>query len=116
MHRLEHVMVRDVMIRDFPTVRRTDSLDEIIRLARENTHIGSLPVMNDEGHLVGIIRPGDLRRVLDTDMSPELINAGDIAMIAPIALPANANLLEALRDFGASDVMRRYREEMLRRY
>ena len=62
-----------------------------------------------------------------------------IAMMPPIVLPTNANLLEALRDFGArdveslpveseqgkarrlvglllrSDVMRRYREGMLRR-
>ena len=60
-------------------------------------------------------------------------------MMLPISVPTNANLLEALRDFGASDietlpvesrvgdsrrvvglllrsdVMRRYREEMLRR-
>jgi len=61
-------------------------------------------------------------------------------MMPPIVLPTNANLLEALRDFGASDVeslpvesgqgesrhlvglllrsdvMRRYRKEMLRSY
>ncbi len=139
MHRLEHVMVRDVMIRHFPTVRSTDHLAEIVRVARENSHIECLPVMNDDGRLVGIIRPGDLQRVLDTDISPQLINAEDISMMAPIALRTNANLLEALRDFGAcdvetlpvvshvgnsrrvvglllrSDAMRRYREEMLRR-
>ena len=138
-HRLEHIMVRNVMIRDFPTVRHSDNLAEIVRVARANTHIESLPVMNDEGKLVGIIRPDDLRRVLDTDISPQLLNAEDVAQMAPIALPANANLLEALRDFGASDieslpvesgqgesqrvvglllrsdVMRRYRREMLRR-
>jgi CIC family chloride channel protein len=138
MHRLEHVMVRDVMIRDFPTVRQRDNLAEIVRVARANSHIESLPVMNDSGELIGIIRPGDLHRALDTDMPPHLVNAEDIAMMLPIALSANANLLEALRDFGASDieslpveygrgearrivglllrndVMRRYREEMLR--
>jgi len=70
MHCLEHVMVRDMMIREFPTLRHTDGLEVITRLSRENPHIGSLPVMNDEGHLVGVICPGDLRRMLDTDMSP----------------------------------------------
>ena len=94
--------------------------------------------MNDAGQLVGIIRPGDLQRVLDSEIEPRLVNAEDISMMAPITLPTNANLLEALRDFGAadvetlpvessvgdsrkivgmllrSDVMRRYREEMLR--
>ena len=95
--------------------------------------------MDDEDRLEGIIRPGDLMRILDSDIPPHLVNAGDIALTAPFSLPTNANLLEALRDFGASDietlpvesrvgdsrrvvglllrsdVMRRYREEMLRR-
>jgi CIC family chloride channel protein len=138
MHRLEHVMVRDVMIRHFPTVRQKDNLEEIIRVARANSHIESLPVMNEQGELVGIIRPGDLHRALDTDIPPHFVNAEDISMMLPFALSIDANLLEALRDFGAcdieslpveygrgssrrivglllrSDVMRRYREEMLR--
>jgi len=139
MHRLEHVMVRDVMIRDFPTVRQTDNLTEIVRIARQNPHIESLPVRDDVGKVVGIIRPGDLQRVLDSDIAPQLVNAGDIAFTAPIALRPSDNLIEALRDFGASDIeslpveigrdesrqvvglllrsdaMRRYRKEMLRR-
>jgi len=138
MHRVEHIMVRNVMIRHFPTVRHSDDLTEIIRVARANAHIESLPVMNDQGELVGIIRPGDLLRVLDTDLDPHLVNAGDIALTTKASVSADANLLEALRDFGATDseslpvetthgntrrvvglllrtdVMRRYREEMLR--
>ena len=139
-HRLEHVMVRDLMIRSFPSVNNTDDLTEIIRVTRANPQIEGLPVMNEEGGLMGIIRPGDLHRVLDTDVPHKLINAEDIAMMSPIALSEDANLLEALRDFGASDieslpvesgrgksrrvvglllrsdVMHRYREEMLSRY
>ena len=137
MHRFEHVMVRDVMIRHFPTVKPGDDLTEIIRVARANPHIEGLPVMNDAGELIGIIRPGDLDRVFDSDISPTLVNALDIALSAPIAVRTNANLLEALSDFGASDVeslpveavegetrrvvgillrsdvMRRYRQEIL---
>jgi CIC family chloride channel protein len=138
MHHLEHVMVRDVMVRHFPTVGHNDNLPEIIRVAQENSHIESLPVMGDEGQLVGIIRPADLHRAVDSDIPPQLINADDIALMSPFAIATNANLLEAIRDFGAadiealpvesgtgssrrvvgmllrSDVMRRYREEMLR--
>ena len=137
MHRFEHVMVRDVMIRHFPTVKPGDDLTEIIRVARANPHIECLPVMNDARELIGIIRPGDLDRVFDSDISPTLVNAMDIALSAPIAVRTNANLLEALSDFGASDVeslpvemvegdsrrvvgillrsdvMRRYRQEIL---
>ena len=137
MHRVEHIMVRDVMITVFPTVHDTDNAAEIVRVARANSHIDSLPVMNDEGQLIGIIRPEDLHRVLDSDLPPDLINAHDVASRAPLAVSPDANLLEALRDFGSrdvdmlpveagrggsrrlvgllsrADVMRRYREELL---
>jgi CIC family chloride channel protein len=139
MHRMEHVMVRDVMVREFPTVKHTDTVTEIIKVAREHSHIESLPVMDDDGKLIGIIRPEDLHRVLDSDMPPQLVNAEDIALASPLTVSPDENLLEALRDFGTrdietlpvelvrggrrrlvgllmrSDVMQRYREELLRR-
>jgi CBS domain-containing protein len=126
------------MIRWFPTVRRSDNLAEIVRIARAHSHIESLPVMDENGQLVGIIRSVDLHRVLDTDMPAQLVNADDLALRTSVSLDPSENLLEALRDFGASDVetlpveegagekrrlvgmllradaMRRYREEMLR--
>ncbi|PQO32767.1 chloride channel protein [Bremerella cremea] len=138
LHHIENVAVREVMIRKFPTVKYTDNLMQIIKIARENPHIESLPVMNEDGSLHGIIRPEDLHRVLDTDISPYLVNAHDIAMVSPIAVSPDENLLEALRDFGSrdvdtlpveiatggkrvligllvrADVMARYREELLR--
>ncbi|MCA9039118.1 MAG: chloride channel protein, partial [Planctomycetaceae bacterium] len=140
MHHLEHVMVRDVMIRNFPTVLNTDNLTQIIQVAQKNSHIESIPVMNEEKKLIGIIRPEDLHRMLDTDIPPHLLNADDIALASPISVSPDENLLEAIRDFGTrdvdslpvervlngqrqlvgilqrSDVMRRYRQEMLRSY
>ena len=138
MHQLEHVMVRDVMIRDFPAVLNSDDLAKVIRVARENTHIERLPVIDKERRLVGVIRLADLHDFLEADVSPQLVNAEDVALPSPTTVPINANLLEALRDFGGTDietlpvevghgksrrlvglllqadVMRRYREEMLR--
>jgi CIC family chloride channel protein len=138
MHHLEHIMVRDVMVRDFPTVRDCDNLDEIVRVARAHAHFESLPVMNRDGELVGIIRPEDLHRVLDTDIASNMLYAEDIALTSSISVSPDANLLEAMRDFGSrdvellpvefrsgktrrivglllrSDVMGRYRQEMLR--
>lgn len=137
MHYLEHIMVRDVMLRQFPTVKQDDDVNEIIRVARSNPTVESLPVMNPEGFLIGIIRPEDLHRVLDSDVPPHLIQAEDIALKAPVSVSPDENLLEAIRDFGTrdvetlpveigtgksrrliglllrADVMRRYREEML---
>ncbi len=138
LHHIEGIAVRDVMVRKFPTVSYTDNLMQIIKIARENPHIESLPVMDADGSLHGIIRPEDLHRVLDTDISPYLVNAHDIAMVSPIAVSPDENLLEALRDFGSrdvdtlpveittggkrvligllirADVMARYREELLK--
>ena len=136
LHRLDDIMVRDVMVRVFPLLKHTDTVLEIVRVARENPHIESLPVIND-GKLIGIIRPSDLHRVLDSDISPQLVNAEDIAMRSPISVSPAENLIEALRDFGTqdvetlpvevgvgphrrligllqrSDLMRRYRQEIL---
>jgi len=140
LHRLDHIMVRDVMIRSFPTLKAADNVHEIIRVARANTHIESLPVMDDDGKLIGIIRPTDLHRVLDSDISPHLVNAEDIALRSPISVSPAENLIEALRDFGTrdvetlpvevgvgpnrrliglllrADVMRRYRQELLAKH
>jgi CIC family chloride channel protein len=104
MHYLEHIMVRDVMLRQFPTVKQNDDVNAIIRVARSNPTIESLPVMNPEGHLIGIIRPEDLHRVLDSDVPPHLIQAEDIALRAPVSVSPDENLLEAIRDFGTRDV------------
>ncbi|NOY42670.1 MAG: CBS domain-containing protein [Planctomycetes bacterium] len=140
LHRLDHIMVRDVMVRSFPTLKVADNVHEIIRVARANTHIESLPVMGDDGKLIGIIRPTDLHRVLDSDISPHLVNAEDIALRSPISVSPAENLIEALRDFGTrdvetlpvevgvgkerrlvglllrADVMRRYRQELLAKH
>ncbi|MCH7752036.1 MAG: chloride channel protein [Planctomycetes bacterium] len=139
LHRLDHIMVRDMMIRQFPSLKHTDTVPEIVRVVRENAHIEGLPVM-DEGKLIGIIRSTDLHRVLDSDISPNLVNAEDIAMRSPISVSPSENLIEALRDFGTrdvetlpvevgtgsnrrliglllrSDVMRRYRKEVLAKH
>ncbi|QDU56308.1 chloride channel protein [Aeoliella mucimassa] len=137
LHALDHIMVRDVMVRVFPSLKHTDTVPEIVRIARENPDIESLPVNDEEGKLIGIIRAEDLHRVLDSDISPHLVNAEDIALRAPISVEPSENLIEALRDFGTrdvetlpvevgkganrrlvglllrSDVMSRYRQEML---
>ena len=137
MQSLEHVRVRDVMIRDFPTVSYNDTLDQIIGVARSNLHIESLPVMDADETLIGIIRAEDLHRVLDADLEPHLVNAEDIVMKSPLSVSPELNLLEAMRDFGIwdvetlpvetdsgsarrlvglllrADVLSRYREEML---
>ena len=45
-----------------------------------------------------------IHRVLDSDMSPMLINAEDLALRTTESVRPAANLIEAMRDFGARDV------------
>ncbi|MEM8865409.1 MAG: chloride channel protein, partial [Planctomycetota bacterium] len=104
LHNLDHVMVRDVMIRHFPSLKPGDNALEIVRIAREHPEIESLPVLKADGKLLGIIRAEDLHRVLDSDISPTLVNAEDIALRTPISVHPAENLIEAMRDFGARDV------------
>lgn len=137
LHYLDHVLVRDVMIRKFPTLRHDDDVEEIIRVARANTELECLPVMGEDGKLIGIIRAEDLHRVIDTSISPTLVLASDLALGSPVSSHPQQNLIEALRDFGTrdteilpveigsgenrrliglllrADVMKRYRQEML---
>ncbi len=139
MHRLEHIMVRDVMLRRFPSVRQSDNLDEIISVAKAHPQVESLAVFDEREKLVGIIRPEDLHRLLDSEVAGALVTALDIAQEVPLSLSPDENLLEAIRDFGSrdietlpvitgsgndrkligvlqrADVMRRYREELLRK-
>jgi CIC family chloride channel protein len=140
LHLLDHVMVRDVMLRNFPSLKPGDNAAQIIKIARAHPEIESLPVLDAGGKFVGIIRAEDLHRILDSDLAPELVYAEDIAFRAPLSVLPSANLIEAMRDFGArdvetlpvevgvgenrqlvglllrTDVMRRYRQEMLRRH
>ena len=130
-------MVRDVMIRHFPTLKYSHNVREIVRIARANPEFESFPVMGEDGKLIGIIRAEDLHRVLDSDIPPYLVYAQDIALRTPISVSPQENLIEALRDFGSrdvetlpvevgtgdqrklvglllrADVMQRYRHEML---
>ncbi|MEM9185288.1 MAG: chloride channel protein [Planctomycetota bacterium] len=104
LHNLDHVMVRDVMIRHFPSLAPGDNAMDIVRLAREHPDIESLPVLKVDGKLLGIIRAEDLHRVLDSDISPTLVNAEDIALKTQLSVHPSQNLIEAMRDFGARDV------------
>src|SRR5437899_8917188 len=55
----------DVMTRDIVTVRRGGSIAEAIQLMLEN-RVSGLPVLDDEGKVVGILTEGDLLRRSET--------------------------------------------------
>ena len=55
----------DVMTRDIVTVRHGGSIAEAIRLMLDN-RVSGLPVLDDEGKVVGIVTEGDLLRRSET--------------------------------------------------
>lgn len=59
MDKPSQIRVRDVMSREIYTVRPDTNIQEVARLMTEN-HIRSLPVVNDEQQMMGIITESDL--------------------------------------------------------
>jgi len=53
------ITAKDIMTTDVLMVRPNDSIEKVASLLMENK-ISGLPVVNDEGHLVGLISEGDL--------------------------------------------------------
>jgi H+/Cl- antiporter ClcA/CBS domain-containing protein len=68
---LHRVAVRETMSRDVPTVSSTMTVGELARRIAQHdpllTRHQGLPIVDDHGHLVGLITRGDLLRALESD-------------------------------------------------
>lgn len=133
---LEHVTVGDVMV-PIDVVHLHDNLTQIIEFAKNHAQLENLPVVDENGDVEGMIRHEDLKQALKSEVNPQLICAEDLDVDQLYDVLIDENLLEAIADFGASnvdclfvvdrqtkprrllgalfrsDVMRRYREELL---
>ena len=95
---LHRVAVRETMSRDVPTIASTMTVNEFARRIAQHdpvlTRHQGLPIVNDHGHLVGLITRGDLLRALEGD--PEgnqtVLEAGSQN---PIVAFANESLYDA---------------------
>lgn len=101
---LENIMVRDMMLKHFPIVRPGHHVKEIIAMAKKHPHLERLPMLDDNEKFVGFIYPEELSRILEGDIFPELVCADDLAVHKSMSVKSYENLLEALSDFGSSDV------------
>ncbi len=50
---------KDIMVREVITVKRDQTVEDVIKLLMER-NISGLPVVDDENHVVGIVTEGDL--------------------------------------------------------
>jgi acetoin utilization protein AcuB len=62
-YQLSKMKVRDVMITDVVTVKLDNTIEEVAILS-EKHKIGTFPVVDDRGNLVGIITNTDLLHVM----------------------------------------------------
>jgi len=80
------VMVEDVMSRYLVTVKPESTIFEAVRLMSEN-HFNSLPVIDDEDKLVGILTEVDIFRLLLQQAGAPLLSADQTADYPVAALP-----------------------------
>lgn len=93
--------VRDLMHRgdELPLVRPTITMDQAL-ITMTAKRFGALGVVDETGHLLGIVTDGDLRRA----MGPDLLGrtAADIMNRAPKTIAPEALAEEALREMNTS--------------
>ncbi|HEX7020188.1 MAG TPA: chloride channel protein [Gemmatimonadaceae bacterium] len=83
---MEHTTVADAVDRDVPAVSAGASIEELVAAAAATRH-GVLPVLDDEGTLLGVINHHTLRdAILVRDQLAEVVLAADLAEpVEPLA-------------------------------
>ncbi|MCH5671967.1 CBS domain-containing protein [Streptomyces gilvus] len=119
-HGTPHI-VGDVMTRSVVTARRGDAFKDVVR-AMQDHRVSALPVVDDGGHVVGIVSEADLLpkeefRDSDPDRYTQLRRLSDLAkagsitaeelMTAPaLTVEADATLAQAARTMARARVKR----------
>ncbi|MBN6205687.1 CBS domain-containing protein [Ralstonia pickettii] len=70
------MQVKDFMITEIFTVKPTNTIKDLLTILHSN-RIGGVPVINDDGNLMGMISDGDILRYL----SPKPIGFADLVYI-----------------------------------
>lgn len=89
-----------LMRRSSEALRESAGPDEVLRFANHSP-FNHLPVVRDDGRLVGLIAVADLDQVAYDPQAAALVIAADLAALGPeeAALPADASLEEAAEFF-----------------
>lgn len=95
----ERTVARDVMTPCPSTLQASDAIDYAVDVLRR-TRIGALPVVADDGSLVGLLVEADLTCELGLDATP--LQVGDL-MCTDVATCAEEEPFDALRDFFVRD-------------
>jgi len=101
---LHSVRVKDVMRRDFTTVRDKVNLKEFIELVIEGPGGFYYPVVNGKGEMIGIISLQDVRKVLFEDYIKEIVTVGQLCSEDVKVLYPEDTLAKALNHFAEMDI------------
>lgn len=101
---LSSIKVKDVMRRDFMTVRDKVNLKEFIDLVVEGSGGFYYPVVDSKGEMVGIISLQDVRKVLYEEYIKEIVTVGELATEDVLTLTPEDNLADALHHFAEMDI------------
>ncbi len=99
---LDMLLVADAMQHDFDTVRSDMPVVELVEMAR-GRRTRSWPVLDAEGHLVGIVTETDIGRSIIEGQETEAVVA-DVMTTSVVTLRPDSSLREAARHFGALDI------------
>ena len=91
-----HMIVSDLRkLHGRPCVSQEANIHEVI-LEISSKRLGATGVLNDDGHLCGIITDGDLRRMLEKEQDYRRLSAADIMTSSPKTIHDQAKAIEAL--------------------
>jgi arabinose-5-phosphate isomerase len=97
-----YLRVKDLYIQNQkPRVSRTTALKDLI-ISISGSRLGMTAVVNEKNEMLGVITDGDLRRMLEKDMSLKGVTAADIMTSNPKTIHPDALAMEAL------DVLRKF--------
>ncbi len=101
---LSSIKIKDVMRRDFMTVRDKVNLKEFIDLVIEGGGGFYYPVVDAKGDMVGVISLQDVRKVLYEEYIKEIVTVGELATEDVLTLTPEDNLATALHHFAEMDI------------
>jgi CBS-domain-containing membrane protein len=109
--------VADLMHSDVKSLSEDDTLGQVIQALSE-MHIGGMPVLNTQGHMVGIVSRSDVLELeaetSDRDERDRIFEqtvARDIMTARPLGLPPDADIREAAQQMLYAGVHRIFVEE-----
>jgi CIC family chloride channel protein len=100
---LTTIAVGQAMNRSFNVIRADMPVDELLRVfSGKGSRQGALPVVDSERHLVGVVAPSDLEKVLEKELSD--LKVEDIATKNPVTVYPDQTLEEAIHRMSAQSV------------